>query len=169
LGFGDFQTAFQAPSAAYSGNVHPNLANIQPNPTQEYTVPASESSPEQTGPQRSHSKSKSVSLSRPITDDEAAHRAVEDDKRRRNTAASARFRVKKKQREQALEQKSKELEDQLTAFRNRIQELETENKWLKSLVLEKNENKPDALSVLKSIQRSADGNADGKSGLKSDS
>lgn len=34
-------------------------------------------------------------------------------KRRRNTAASARFRMKKKEREQALEKHAKELEDRL--------------------------------------------------------
>jgi len=79
-----------------------------------------------------------------LLDDDDAQRAVEDDKRRRNTAASARFRVKKKQREQALEHRTKELEDQLDVVRLRMQELETENKWLKSLVLEKNAAKSDA-------------------------
>lgn len=34
-------------------------------------------------------------------------------KRRRNTAASARFRMKKKEREQALERHAKDLEDRL--------------------------------------------------------
>jgi cell shape-determining protein MreC len=65
--------------------------------------------------------------------------AAEEDKRRRNTAASARFRIKKKQREQALEKSAKEMNDKVAALENRIQQLETENKWLKNLIMEKNE------------------------------
>ena len=43
----------------------------------------------------------------PVIDLEEQSRSMaEDDKRRRNTAASARFRVKKKQREQALEKRA---------------------------------------------------------------
>ena len=62
---------------------------------------------------------------------------AEDDKRRRNTAASARFRVKKKQREQALEKQSKEMIDKVSSLEGRIQQLEMENKWLKGLITEK--------------------------------
>lgn len=65
--------------------------------------------------------------------------AAEEDKRRRNTAASARFRIKKKQREQALEKSAKEMSDKMSALENRINQLETENKWLKNLIMEKNE------------------------------
>lgn len=70
--------------------------------------------------------------------DESARIAAEEDKRRRNTAASARFRVKKKQREQALERTAKEMSEKVTALEGRIQQLETENKWLKNMILEKN-------------------------------
>lgn len=69
--------------------------------------------------------------------------AAEEDKRRRNTAASARFRVKKKQREQNLERTAKEMTDKASALEARIGQLEMENKWLKSLITEKNENKDD--------------------------
>jgi TolA-binding protein len=62
---------------------------------------------------------------------------AEDDKRRRNTAASARFRVKKKQREQALEKQSKEMVDKVSSLEGRIQQLEMENQWLKGLITEK--------------------------------
>jgi len=75
--------------------------------------------------------------------------AAEEDKRRRNTAASARFRVKKKQREQALERSAKEMSDKVQALENRINMLETENKWLKNLITEKNESKEDIAALWK--------------------
>lgn len=73
--------------------------------------------------------------------DETARVAAEEDKRRRNTAASARFRVKKKQREQALEKTAKEMSDRVSVLETRIQQLETENAWLKGLITEKNGGK----------------------------
>ena len=63
--------------------------------------------------------------------------AAEEDKRRRNTAASARFRVKKKQREQALEQTARETSQKAERLERRVAELERENKWLRGLVVEK--------------------------------
>ncbi|TWU78769.1 hypothetical protein ED733_006862 [Metarhizium rileyi] len=69
--------------------------------------------------------------------------AAEEDKRRRNTAASARFRIKKKQREQALEKSAKEMTEKVTALENKVAQLETENKWLKNLLVEKNEGSDD--------------------------
>ncbi|CAG8525474.1 2838_t:CDS:1 [Cetraspora pellucida] len=63
--------------------------------------------------------------------------AAEEDKRRRNTAASARFRIKKKMREQALERTAKEMTSKAEAYENRIKELEMEVKWLRSLIVEK--------------------------------
>lgn len=73
--------------------------------------------------------------------DEAARVAAEEDKRRRNTAASARFRIKKKQREQALEKTAKEMSDRVALLESRISQLETENTWLKGLITEKNGGK----------------------------
>lgn len=70
--------------------------------------------------------------------DEQARLAAEEDKRRRNTAASARFRVKKKQREQALELSVKEANEKNNALEARVSQLELENKWLKNLITEKN-------------------------------
>jgi hypothetical protein len=77
----------------------------------------------------------------------ASRIAAEEDKRRRNTAASARFRVKKKQREQALEKSAKEMSDKVAALEGRINQLETENKWLKNLIMEKNDNKEDIAAL----------------------
>jgi hypothetical protein len=65
---------------------------------------------------------------------EAARLAAEEDKRRRNTAASARFRVKKKQREQALEKTSREMTERAAVLEQRVQALEMENRWLKGLI-----------------------------------
>lgn len=64
--------------------------------------------------------------------------AAEEDKRRRNTAASARFRVKKKQREQALEKTVRDVNDKNRGLEARIRHLEVENRWLKNLLTEKN-------------------------------
>lgn len=72
---------------------------------------------------------------------EISRHAAEEDKRRRNTAASARFRMKKKQREQALEKSAKEMSDKLAKLENRIRMLETENKWLKDLITAKNDDR----------------------------
>jgi len=71
--------------------------------------------------------------------DEAARAAAEEDKRRRNTLASARFRQKKKMREQALEKDHKDMSAKIEKMENRIKELELENKWLRGLVVQ---NKP---------------------------
>merc|ERR1712225_47852 len=81
--------------------------------------------------------------------EDAARNAAEEDKRRRNTAASARFRVKKKQREQALERSAKDMSDKVAALEGRINQLETENKWLKNLITERNESKEDIAGLWK--------------------
>lgn len=67
----------------------------------------------------------------------SAKLAAEEDKRRRNTAASARFRVKKKMREQALERTARDMSAKVEALETKLRELELENKWLRSLVVEK--------------------------------
>jgi hypothetical protein len=58
-----------------------------------------------------------------------------EDKRRRNTAASARFRMKKKEREATLEKKSKELEMRVNELERECEGLRRENGWLKGLVV----------------------------------
>lgn len=73
--------------------------------------------------------------------------AAEEDKRRRNTAASARFRVKKKQREQALEKQAKEMTDKVQQLEGKVQQLEMENKWLKGLITDKNDAKSMELAL----------------------
>lgn len=84
--------------------------------------------------------------------------AAEEDKRRRNTAASARFRVKKKQREQALEKTAKEMTDRADALEARIAQLEMENKWLRNLVVEKTaKGKEDVAELWKRFSQEKDG------------
>ncbi|GAA5832633.1 hypothetical protein JCM3766R1_004273 [Sporobolomyces carnicolor] len=72
-----------------------------------------------------------------MTEEELNALAIEEDKRRRNTAASARFRVKKKQREQALEQTAKELRDRVAELEKDVETLRTENGWLRGLITDK--------------------------------
>ncbi|KNC97907.1 uncharacterized protein SPPG_06898 [Spizellomyces punctatus DAOM BR117] len=59
------------------------------------------------------------------------------DKRRRNTAASARFRAKKKLREQALERTAKEMTEKAQQLERRVKEYEMELKWLRQLVTDR--------------------------------
>lgn len=114
-----FDQAFNP--APYPGQKH----HLSPPPAQTSTGPNNSSEPETP----------------------AARLAAEEDKRRRNTAASARFRVKKKQREQALEQTAKELENKTSQLEQRIGQLETENEWLRGLVVEKNGGMKEDLKV----------------------
>lgn len=46
--------------------------------------------------------------------------------------------MKKKQREQALERTAKELGDKAKELEKRVDQLETENEWLRGLVVERN-------------------------------
>ncbi|KAG8988251.1 hypothetical protein FRB90_002866 [Tulasnella sp. 427] len=60
-----------------------------------------------------------------------------DDKRRRNTEASARFRAKKKERVHALSEKISTLEHKANDLEREASDLKTENTWLKELVIMK--------------------------------
>lgn len=72
-----------------------------------------------------------------------------ESKRLRNTAASARFRAKKKRREQSLERNTREKKEKLAKLEGRIAELEAENQWLKDLIMEKNDTKEDVAKLRK--------------------
>ncbi|EGX97212.1 bZIP transcription factor (MetR), putative [Cordyceps militaris CM01] len=87
--------------------------------------------------------------------EESSRVAAEEDKRRRNTAASARFRIKKKQREQALEKSAKDMHTKVTDLENKVSQLETENKWLKNLLVEKNEGNEDIAALWKEFTKQA--------------
>ncbi|KAJ3085299.1 hypothetical protein HK102_000134 [Quaeritorhiza haematococci] len=59
------------------------------------------------------------------------------DKRRRNTAASARFRAKKKLKEQMLDRAAKEMSVRLEVLERKNKEYEMEIKWLRQLITDK--------------------------------
>jgi len=92
----------------------------------------------QTGDKRNASSASLLSPPNGEYIEEGSRVAAEEDKRRRNTAASARFRVKKKQREQALEKTAKDMSDKVALLEARVGQLEMENQWLKGLITEKN-------------------------------
>lgn len=133
--------------------------SVLPTPVQTqhhfFPAPSTVASPTSIEPPNSNGAStaqKRKASSSPLDTDsleEDSRAAAEEDKRRRNTAASARFRVKKKQREQALEKSAKEMSDKVAALEGRINQLETENKWLKNLVTEKNDSKEDIATLWK--------------------
>lgn len=116
-------------SAAPTSQTYPALPFSTTAPTPTYTTAYS-------APPESNSIS-SMSPTSPTPDTPISRMAAEEDKRRRNTAASARFRVKKKQREQALERQAKDLADKSKALEDRVSKLETENEWLRALVVER--------------------------------
>lgn len=152
--FGDFNTYQTSGVPSFHeglGNLQPLQPNAQPQyaagpsvpPHQQHQPPPPPQNAyvQATSPQAVDSAKAADKLkqaSRHLNFEEQSRVAAEEDKRRRNTAASARFRVKKKQREQALEQSAKEMSDKVTQLESRIKSLETENRWLKNLVMEKN-------------------------------
>ncbi|KAI0156572.1 hypothetical protein GGR57DRAFT_463858 [Xylariaceae sp. FL1272] len=144
----DFQQ-YPTPNVnSFSDNLG-TLPPIHPSPT--YSA-GSQQSPYASSMQSAGDKRPSdagfVSQRRQLSLEDQQRIGAEEDKRRRNTAASARFRVKKKAREQALEKREKELSDKVGALESRVQSLETENKWLRELVMEKNGGSESIVSML---------------------
>jgi hypothetical protein len=143
--FPDFDSF--APPQPFTSNGMPP-APIQTSQQAPLSISSCASSPSTATP-TTGSKRKATSPAVAENYEEASRLAAEEDKRRRNTAASARFRIKKKQREQALEQSAKEMQDKVSLLECRINQLETENKWLKNLITEKNESKEDIAALWK--------------------
>ncbi|KAH8892016.1 hypothetical protein GQ53DRAFT_603996, partial [Thozetella sp. PMI_491] len=149
--FGGFDTTYTSPSIpAFPENHLGNLQPIQPSPQAGYHAsvqhqqPGYAPPPQRVGAGGDNHKPESVaSPNRPLSFEEASRLAAEEDKRRRNTAASARFRIKKKQREQALEKSAKDMTEKVTNLEGRVTALETENKWLKDMLMEKHDGKID--------------------------
>ncbi|GAA5898076.1 uncharacterized protein JCM6883_000916 [Sporobolomyces salmoneus] len=67
---------------------------------------------------------------------------IEEDKRRRNTEASARFRAKKKMRNVALQQTAAELREKVTQLEKEKDALTSQNRWLRDIIREKTEVNP---------------------------
>lgn len=62
---------------------------------------------------------------------------ADEDKRKRNQAASARFRQKKKQREQQLQEAAREMQERTKKLESENEGLKKENQFLKKLLVEK--------------------------------
>jgi hypothetical protein len=58
----------------------------------------------------------------------------DEDKRKRNTIASAKFRANKKQRDDMLQKKSVELAQKVEFLEQKVRQQEDEIKWLRSIV-----------------------------------
>jgi hypothetical protein len=163
--FGDF-TANPYPASsinAFEGPQPQSFQQLQPNHQGQSAVYGNQVAQQ---PQFPHNgpavtggdkrKDSVASPTRPIGNfEDASRHAAEEDKRRRNTAASARFRIKKKQREQALEKSAKEMTDKVTNLENKVAQLETENKWLKNLLVEKNEGNDEISTLWKEFTKHA--------------
>lgn len=156
---GDFQ--FPDFSAFSNSIADPSMSNLQSSQINGYQIPAY-SPPASTSPispqfdTPAGEKRKLDAIADPNSTqaiEEASRVAAEEDKRRRNTAASARFRVKKKQREQALEKTAKEMTEKVSVLESKIAQLEMENKWLKSLITEKNESSADITAMYKKFTK----------------
>ncbi|KAJ5963462.1 uncharacterized protein N7479_003338 [Penicillium vulpinum] len=131
---------FSAVPSIPSAPVAANQAHIQPAPinTAPKVAPAPSSVAMSPSTPVAGIKRKNSANSTQESADEISRQMAEEDKRRRNTAASARFRVKKKQREAALEQTVKETTDKNEILEARVSQLELENNWLRGLIMEKN-------------------------------
>ena len=114
------------PTASANATQRPSVTPIR--------TSSDESSP--TGAKRGRGRKASVStVSSPGGEEMQTTVSASEDKRRRNTAASARFRLKKKEREAALESKAKELEARVSELERECEGLRRENGWLKGLVV----------------------------------
>jgi cell shape-determining protein MreC len=91
-----------------------------------------------------------------------------DLKRLRNTAASACFRAKKRLRERGLERGAREKKEKLAALETRIRQLESEKKWLKSLIMEKYNTKKDIEVLRGSLRSEKEVQAGDKKGVAKD-
>ncbi|KAF2872451.1 hypothetical protein BDV95DRAFT_491566 [Massariosphaeria phaeospora] len=170
---GDFQ--FADYSAFTNPLVDTSMPNLPQSQAPNYPVPpaftspvSSTVSPVTPGFDRSTGKKRKLDSIEADSEqylDEGARNAAEEDKRRRNTAASARFRIKKKEREQLLEKTAKDMTERVNLLESRIQQLETENTWLKGLITEKNGGKASnselAAMVLKKTEETANGRSNG--------
>jgi len=122
---------------------HPFLSPLTfPPSTGAYSFSASPSSSNATaGPSTlrpSASGSRAASGS-PVTsqDGDFDDAVVHEDKRRRNTAASARFRIKKKHKVLSLEKSVEELEGRAEDLEREASDLRRENGWLKEMLIMK--------------------------------
>lgn len=159
FGFADFTNYPSTPLNGFADGAQ-NFQSLQPNPSPVYAqIPQQQQQQHQYAqpaprvPEKRKADNAAMPA-RPISLEEASRLAAEEDKRRRNTAASARFRIKKKQREQALEKSAKEMTEKVNNLESKVQQLEMENKWLKNLLVEKNEGNEEIVTLWKEFASS---------------
>ncbi|EAU93186.2 hypothetical protein CC1G_13211 [Coprinopsis cinerea okayama7 len=106
---------------------HPPLSMPHDSPSPPASV--SGSSVRSSGGGRSRSGTNTEDLT------EAERAAIAEEKRRRNTAASARFRIKKKQKTINLERSVSDLTGRAEELEREVADLRRENGWLKEIVM----------------------------------
>jgi hypothetical protein len=160
----DYSTPFSGSIDAFAEHAAPGYPILQPSHGSVYANQVAQQQQQAHFPQESArmagEKRKAETVpSTPQSQnlEESSRLAAEEDKRRRNTAASARFRIKKKQREQALEKSAKEMSTKVSSLESKVSQLETENKWLKNLLVGKNEGKEDILPLWNEFLKQAGG------------
>jgi len=120
-----------APASAASTAAPTRAPSEAPAPkrarTSKAQTPAPTSTPSESSSEGAKFPSSQPDLSTPLN--------AAEDKRRRNTAASARFRLKKKEREAALDARAQALEDRVTSLERECEGLRRENGWLRGLVV----------------------------------
>ncbi|KAK9766543.1 hypothetical protein K7432_004303 [Basidiobolus ranarum] len=128
-------TGLMSPHPAFPlSSVTPHQIHGHPN----FHLPSNSPSFEEQPNSISSNKRKNSSKENGVDGKPGSESNLEEDKRRRNTAASARFRVKKKMREQVLETTVQEMTTKAEAMEAKVKELEKEVEWLRELLLEKN-------------------------------
>ncbi|KAH8812780.1 hypothetical protein F5884DRAFT_730028 [Xylogone sp. PMI_703] len=148
----EFNSWTQQRTITYDDIFHGSSSDSWPPTSSPYTATTSTVSPSKANTSQQsieHGEKHKADAPGILHMEEASRLVAEEDKRRRNTAASARFRIKKKQREQALEESAKQMSGKVAALEDRINMLETENKWLKNLITQKNKGQGDISVLLK--------------------
>ncbi|TBU39544.1 hypothetical protein BD309DRAFT_969453 [Dichomitus squalens] len=97
----------------------------------------------------------------PLEPTEAEATAIAEDKRRRNTAASARFRIKKKQWTLNLERTISDLSGRVEELEREASELRRENGWLKEIVMLKSKRLSGVVPELEPAPSSSSGGGGG--------
>lgn len=153
--FSEFNNGYTAPQMNNFAEANHNFQPLQPN----HAGAQGPSAPVQfqgaAGEKRKSEVMAAPAHPQAVNYEDTSRVAAEEDKRRRNTAASARFRIKKKQREQALEKSAKEMTEKVNSLEAKVSQLETENKWLKNLLVEKNEGNEDISALWKEFTKQA--------------
>ncbi|GAB1525062.1 hypothetical protein RhiTH_008219 [Rhizoctonia solani] len=132
------------PAAAPQSTIQPAQSEVTPAAKRARTAKTTSSSTSSSSspsvpPSSSSSSSPTTSAALPdpseAEPDTSTPLTAAEDKRRRNTAASARFRLKKKEREAALDAKAHALEERVASLERECEGLRRENGWLRGLVV----------------------------------